>query len=288
MNIRILSLAGAMAATSALASISFTNSTPYVGAGELVLGFMAAGGQGATLNLQVALGTQAAYAGWQDGKAHLLSQLRAQDLADAYGSGWSQRTDLSFGIVGFSGSATKNTAWYSKRETTPGTLSTPWTRTIAAAQNTPATVIKALYAGMAHADANSTTPGGSAVIFDSASPVLPEVQAWKNMMGSPNAFKSAAPIVFFANDMTTTVGPWTNPDGAATEVAVSDVWKLDSGSSGQPGSLMGVFGLDKTGKMWYASNPQAFTPVPEPSTYGLIGAGALLAIVGYRRFSKKA
>lgn len=29
-------------------------------------------------------------------------------------------------------------------------------------------------------------------------------------------------------------------------------------------------------------------PVPEPSTYGLIGAGALLALVGYRRYRRKA
>jgi hypothetical protein len=32
--------------------------------------------------------------------------------------------------------------------------------------------------------------------------------------------------------------------------------------------------------------PQA--PVPEPSTYGLIGAATLLGFVGYRRFKKKA
>lgn len=35
--------------------------------------------------------------------------------------------------------------------------------------------------------------------------------------------------------------------------------------------------------------PDALSAVPEPSTYGLMGAGALLALVGYRRFrSKKA
>jgi hypothetical protein len=291
MNVRILSLVGAMAATSAFAGITFTNTAPFDGAGELVLGFMAGGGQGASDNLQVALGTEAAYAGWQDGQAHLVSELRAADLVTAYGSGWENRTDLSFGIVGYTTNGlSSSTAWFSKFETTVGTLSTPWTRTSNSLQTAEGPLLKALYLGMKHSSAPETTPGGKAVIMDKSIPSAPFDAAWGNKIGGPNAFKSPYPVVNFLNAMTV-VASWTNPDGAATEVAVSDVWKLPSASGsaiGTNGTLMGVFGLDKTGKLWYASNAAAFTAVPEPSTYAAIFAGLTLVVVGYRRFSKKA
>lgn len=62
-------------------------------------------------------------------------------------------------------------------------------------------------------------------------------------------------------------------------VSVED-WRLDRGTDGDYNDFM--FALQ-----FFSKDGTPFTPVPEPSTYGLIGAVALLGLVARRRFVAK-
>jgi hypothetical protein len=57
-------------------------------------------------------------------------------------------------------------------------------------------------------------------------------------------------------------------------------WRLDRGADADFNDFMVAIQL-------YDKNGNPFTPVPEPSTYGLIGAVALVGLMLRRRFSKK-
>jgi hypothetical protein len=68
-------------------------------------------------------------------------------------------------------------------------------------------------------------------------------------------------------------------DVATWLVGVED-WNLATGSDGDSNDFM--FALQ-----FFREDGTPFTPVPEPATYGLIGAAALLGLVARRRFAKK-
>jgi hypothetical protein len=67
----------------------------------------------------------------------------------------------------------------------------------------------------------------------------------------------------------------------ATYLVGFDDWRLDRGSDADDNDFM--FALQ-----FYRADGTPFTPIPEPSTYGLIGAVALVGLIARRRFSKKA
>lgn len=66
----------------------------------------------------------------------------------------------------------------------------------------------------------------------------------------------------------------------ATYLVAFEDWRLDRGSDKDYTDLV-------VGLQFYNANGLPFGPVPEPSTYGLMGAAGLLGLVAYRRFKKK-
>lgn len=78
---------------------------------------------------------------------------------------------------------------------------------------------------------------------------------------------------------------WIAPLGVYADVetylvALED-WRLDRGSDVDYTDSIFAF-------QFYTVEGTPFTPVPEPSTYGLIGAGALIGLIWLRRFKRKA
>jgi hypothetical protein len=65
----------------------------------------------------------------------------------------------------------------------------------------------------------------------------------------------------------------------STFVVGLEDWRRDRGSDGDYNDIMIAF-------QFYKSDGTPFSPVPEPSTYGILGALALLGVVGYRRFKR--
>ncbi|MFT3784491.1 MAG: PEP-CTERM sorting domain-containing protein [Nibricoccus sp.] len=57
-------------------------------------------------------------------------------------------------------------------------------------------------------------------------------------------------------------------------------WRLDRGSDRDYTDTVLAF-------QFFNSSGTPFTPVPEPSTYGMVGAGALAALIALRRYSRK-
>jgi len=66
----------------------------------------------------------------------------------------------------------------------------------------------------------------------------------------------------------------------ATYLVSFEDWRLDHGSDGDLNDFMFAVQFFKT-------DGTPFTPVPEPSTYGLLGAMALVGLVAHRRFKAK-
>ncbi len=90
-----------------------------------------------------------------------------------------------------------------------------------------------------------------------------------------------APRPLFVN---TWVQALNSGAGAYADVATYLVgfedWRLDRGADGDNNDFM--FALQ-----FYRADGTPFTPVPEPSTYGIIGALALVGLIARRRFKAK-
>lgn len=83
-------MGAAMAATSAMGAFTFTN-------GDLILGFQATGGTGATKNVFFNLGSATDY---RDNPALGTLGNISTTLSATYGANWYSRTDLWFGVIG--------------------------------------------------------------------------------------------------------------------------------------------------------------------------------------------
>ncbi len=80
------------------------------------------------------------------------------------------------------------------------------------------------------------------------------------------------------------VNTWVPALGAYADVATYLVtledWRLDRGANRDYSDF-------RVALQFYNAQGLPFGPVPEPSTYGMIGAAALLGLVAYRRFKAK-
>jgi hypothetical protein len=115
---------------------------------------------------------------------------------------------------------------------------------------------------------SNTSPGGYYTAFDitRGNPATPSVRWSQTALSVDNFDEDPTDDIFTGNVQTWLIG--------------FEDWRLADGADQDFNDFMvAVQFFDRDGR--------PFTPVPEPSTYGLMGAGALLGLVAWRRRAAK-
>jgi hypothetical protein len=253
-----------------------------VATGDLILGFRASGGQGAGTNLEVNIGHASAYTN-PSSSSFAVSGLSVLDLVSTYGANWNTRSDLSWGIVGTTGtdivgSAPARTIWASNAEGVPGTPSSAWTRSSASGLQNASNAISTMYSGPSGALSSGIATANSSVssFIDNT---LGGSWTVQDDLTSGVSFRRFNPTVTGAlNTIPATPAVYDGTRG----YTVLDLWEIRPGTSGDPGTLVGAFGLSSDGGLVFSSNPGVFAAVPEPSAI-LTGLGAAFALLIRRR-----
>jgi len=253
-----------------------------VSAGDLILGFRASGGTGASQNLEVNLGPASNYYGAAPG-SFIVTGLSAADLSQTYGSGWASRADLSWGIAGTTGLgavgiAPARTLWASRAESTPGTASTPWLRGASFSLQVPSATVSSLYTGApgSLSSGSATANSGVASVIDST------------LAGSWTVQEDFTPGVSFRYFNPSVLGSMDRIAGSPSiydgvnSYGVLDLFEVRPGVAGDPATLVGAFGLNSSGQLVFSTSPGVFASVPEPSV-ALTGLGAVCALLLRRR-----
>jgi len=284
-----------------LASVAFIcidakAAPPTPAIGDLILGFRVtdASGQGNTQNLEVDLGNMSQFTSLAPGTTVTLdattptsSGLSVLDLSSIYGATWNTRTDLVWGVAAASGRVGTSgvpgfplsTIWATSAELPAGTPGVTYISKGRTSQNA---------ASAAYENLVANSPGDPASLFETG-------------LGTANSANSA-------NETAATAGSWTFSElnqgvGSTTEfsffngrpvdaftyggdgvnltstptTSIADLYQLNpqptsTGTAVAP--LIGQFRLTQAGVFTYTA-----TPVPEPSSIGLVGVG-FLSLVG--------
>ena len=221
-------------------------------ANDLLIGFRASGGTGSSDSYLVNIGTAANY---NTNKTSFTLSLGGigTDLAAKYGSDWYTRSDLFWGIFGTTTSAAPTL--YSSvarsdsnaQSTPPPSVTDPNNRSGTASQITSVT---SAFNGLS-ATANSTNA------------------AFQPNTASPSSYNYQ--VTQSGTDFGS-ISQWNNIQGNLNQI-------LDLYGQNNSGTFWrGGFSLNNSGTI--AFNP---TIIPEPSTYALLGIGAVLLGAAYRR-----
>ncbi|MBK8477511.1 MAG: immunoglobulin domain-containing protein [Opitutaceae bacterium] len=263
MNFRTLLAVGAFSAAVAAQAVTTVATN---GVGELVLGFSA---PSVDVNVEVALGTAANlfgsgmnYTAFNASIGQNLYQVGRLDVADlsAHFGEWQNRADISWAIVGYSGTSLNNTTWASKDVDMPGTQTAPWNRGTAAAQNGNfgsgvSKMAKALALEVGVSLEYSAVDGSNPFTSIVNVGTLGGNDSWSKQVLTTNQYVQ----IDLQADTVMTVTP-----AFSGGVTVADLYQMASGSSGTPGTYIGTFGIDAQGVLWYANNAAAFSPAAGP------------------------
>ena len=265
LSLLALAVLSAVALTATNASAALTYS-----AGNLLLGFRSGGSE--TYSYIVNLGQASLFRDatttFNVSIGGVTTGSLGSDLTNAFGSSWSTRTDLYWGIVGgLVSNATPdkaNTVYVSSATATPGG-STSLANSSAPVQSGYRSQIGSRgtsYTTSNTATPNSTGPANTVGLFQTNA----DVNSWASALGgsgsntaSSNAFNSGFTIE-------ASVG------SAANKL---DLYRLiPTGTTGvgytAPGSYdIGTFSINSSGTVNYVS------AVPEPSTFMMLGLGAV-------------
>jgi len=254
--------------TSAVAALAFTailgtSSARAQNPGDLILGFEEPGTGGSANVYEVDLGSISQFSTAQT------FDLSTSDLSSDFGSGWASSSLLQFGVIGdteTSGGLTLGSSALANK-----TIFTSW-NTFATApteksnQNTAASYVQSLYNDVSNTGhTSSTLEAVNTTTTDSSG------FAYFNKTDHNFAFGTG----YATSDLD------YNSDGStsAPTSAVLDLYEVAQTSSGTaPGTLLGTFSLAGNGNLTYS--PEA---VPEPSSYALVGFGALVLVWNLRR-----
>lgn len=253
------------------------SATTYV-AGDLLLGFRASGGTGASSNLIVNLGQ--ADTVYRDAVANMTNIVDIGTLlTSTYGAGWDTRADLFWGVVGVRTSASVGgavdgdpirTIYATAAQSTydPGNSgnSTPW----AVAGSTTRGTIAANIVGMAgNYDAFSTDVTNTAVMPNNVG------STWSTQNNGTSSFGFASTV--------------EGNFGAGADGTSLDLYRMLHTATGAVptgpvglGTWEGTFTISDTGVVGFA-----VTSVPEPSRALLAGLGFAGIAFRRRRAAKK-
>lgn len=238
---------------------------------DLLMGFRASGGTGATLNLQVDLGSITSFLSGANSTAgvHTIGNLAVADLVSTYGSSWNTRSDLTWGILGANGGVNKS-LYGTFAESTPGTVFPSGSIDISSQslRNTPINLVQG----------QLTALNGQTAASNNFSTVLStgDTASWSSV-----GFADAG-VAYSFFDLTTFENN-TNITGGS--YVVSDLYRYTSSDTL---AYVGSFALNTAGTLFFSTSASSFaTPVPEPSTYAAIAGVLALGVVAVRRRQNK-
>lgn len=248
---------------SALLAAAVASSAFAASSGDIILGFRATGGTGASSNLEVDLGN---FDALPNGGTFVLTNINS-DLTSIYGADWATRSDVLWGAAGATLlGATGNTE---PSRTLVGTVlapsslldgfssTTPYNSTAAATQGGVAAKLTSVY--------NTFTGTANNVVASSST------TSWTTEVGStPAAFNFFFKTSFDNNlDLATT--------SASGTYSAGDLYELVPASG--PGTFLGTLAIQSNGDVTFST----FSAVPEPSTYAVILGSCVLGFVALRR-----
>lgn len=275
----------ALLGLSASLGTSHAQATASYSAGDLLLGFRASDGTGATKNYVVNLGSAETLSTLSTPKLFGADGAIATDLASVFGADWSTRSDLHWSVSGTTGSFAPvgsipaKTLFATLAESTPGTYETKlWTRGSSTAQGVVTSKMNGFASAFKSYAPTANNPLG-----------VIQNQTDANSYGSfqkggtlPNS--GPAPGISFA---------YFNPSieanfAAGASASILDLVKLEPATSefvGAQGALVGRFAISTTGTVTftpkgYGENPPTIASQPQSTGLNTGGSARLVVTAG--------
>ena len=244
---------------------------------DLVIGFNAVSGTGASTNLEADLGSVGAYFSATAG-TYTIGNLNTS-LTNIYGNAWNTRSDLYFGVAGAAGSTAGGpngqpilTIWASSAKTGGSSPAPAWTQNGADSCTTPNTNIGTVYnsflTGVSLADIDSQTSAFGATLKGTSI----STAAFGSWSAAGNGASLATANAFGLAPMGSTNGvSFETTSGSGLSM---DLYELVPGNGNAQD--LGYFTLASDGGL-------TFTAIPEASTYAALLGVASLGLVSIRR-----
>ena len=252
---------------------------PYAD-GDIFLGFRATGGEGATTDYLVNIGSATQFTG-ASGQSTINVGNIATDLVNTYGADWKTRSDVVWSVSGVQSVAgngfPNRTMFATALEPTPGTQSVPWTRPSSFGAGVPVNKMAAMagssgYAAGATAD-QSISPNNAKALLQSTN----AQNSYASFQpGGVNTNGQSAFSYFLTG--TAIEGSFAN----GTAGSILDFYKIETGSGAAV--LVGAFKLDNNGNLTFSTDISVFAPPAtvaiEQATYSVNedAAGGQVAI----------
>lgn len=255
MKLKNINSISALSAVFAMTLVSAHAALVTYTQGDLLMGFRATSGQGAGTSYVVNIGQASGYRDATTyGTVPIAGNIDA-DLTAIYGSGWSSRTDILWGIVG----TPSNTATVGGDDvptlyaTKPGSATTGWQISGSSTRVAVATTIVSLQTSFATYTASANS-AAAAIMTDS------DQNTWRQYMASGGNGAYTAGNKDF--------GGFANIEGS-----LQDVLSLSRTTNASAGTIEGTFSI----------SPAGLSFVPEPTSALLAGLGAVTLLLRRRR-----